>query len=97
MSIEIKNIVNGPSKEALKNALFERAPQVQKVTFSIEKGIAQEVTIFRVEAEDNSGESWNIFGEARAKIEGSKLVLLRKRVNIHFRTKNRKGTMTFLN
>lgn len=80
------NIVNGPSKDDLFQALKEpKHPHPRKVSFMLEgqHGLGFRVAIDGIDAEDGSGQSWNI----RARLWSSQ-----ERVKIHFRTDTRKGT-----
>jgi hypothetical protein len=56
------SITNGPSKFDLMQALFVRKPTRPTVTFIVSQDNAVQVFIDLVEAEDASGESWNIKG-----------------------------------
>jgi len=97
-------VVSGPSKWDLSLALFDRSSSsARKVLFGMkfnDRVADHEVQVNSVEAEDGSGESWNITGYAtliagEGPLRGS--VPRRPRhVSIYFRTDNRKGSITFL-
>lgn len=97
-------VTSGPSKWDLSLALFDRKDsQPRQVQFHANCNLSciVTVTITGVQAEDGSGESWNIEGRA-TKIIRQKGVLdsfpLPKagRVSIHFRTDSRQGRIRFL-
>lgn len=101
MNHTVRKVTAGPSKDGLKAALFDRKMvNTQKPTFTLEDGTSHEVTVTSVEAEDGSGESWNIKGYAvlkpRMRIRGS-LPMPHRKVKIWFRTDHRHGTWLFLN
>lgn len=80
------NIVNGPSKHDLFLALSEpKFPTPRTVTFQLEgmRGLGFRVVIDSIEAEDGSGQGWNIKG----RMNGSQ-----EKFEAYFRTDRRKGT-----
>ncbi|HUQ30167.1 MAG TPA: hypothetical protein VM103_01465 [Candidatus Paceibacterota bacterium] len=84
-------IVNGPSKFDLMLALFEWKPNRPLVMFKTEGGKLLEASVTSVEAEDGSGESWNIegyVGTERARKEHQAT-----RFRAYFRTDSRRGVM----
>lgn len=80
------NIVNGPSKFDLTQALFVWKPIKPKVNFSFSKGYDVSAVILSVQSEDGSGESWNIEG----------YVGNNQRFKAYYRTDRRTGTYTFV-
>lgn len=79
-------IINGPSKFDLMQALFACKPTPIKVTFHFPL-TESSVTILSVEREDGSGESWNLRGVA-----GNN-----QKWKAYYRTDKRIGTITLLN
>lgn len=90
-------IIDGPSKDGLKAALFDRSPINKRVKFSIKKGFSHEVVVQGVRIGEGL-ESWHIQGYAYVMMKGAKIPfpLPPRRVEIHFRTDYRKGIMTFI-
>ena len=91
-------VVNGPSKDGLKAALFdrERIRSPRRVEFTLKDGFQHEVVVTSVEAEDGSGESWNVRGHAYMKLPGAKTPPPPRHIQMYFHTGRRKGTLTFL-
>lgn len=88
-------IINGPSKWDLSIALFDRKPKNRIVTFDTNCPLAAhiEVSVLSVQAEDGSGESWNIEGLV---VDGNRATWTKgKRVFIHFYTNTRSGQIRF--
>lgn len=96
-------ILNGPSKWDLAIGLFDRKPFNRRLEFraNVDMSVGQpfEVTLTSVEAEDGSGESWNIKGYAMEIIHresGRTIPTPPRDVSIYYRTDTRKGHIKFL-
>jgi hypothetical protein len=83
-------IVNGPSKSDLQQALFERKPESRglRPTFKLENGTVITVHVTGVSAEDGSGESWLISGYVSTSFSR-----LAPHKTFWYRTDIRKGTI----
>jgi len=91
-------VVGGPTKWDLSVALFDRkSVNCRKVVFRVNCPTIAEFSIVvdSVQAEDGSGESWNIEGTATRKTTNH-LPQPPRRVFIYFRTDTRKGHIRFL-
>lgn len=96
-------ITSGPSKFELSISLFDRKPQARSVVFHTNCPLAAEVqvTITSVQAEDGSGESWNIEGYvssatlAKGVRQPSYIPENNQRTFIYFRTDRRQGYIRF--
>lgn len=96
-------VISGPSKFDLSNALFvwnPRRPAVFNANCPV--GTAFEVYVLSVQAEDGSGESWNIEGFVgevqRPKREGQEKLFMPERGQrafLWFRTDRRQGHVKF--
>ena len=90
-------IVAGPSKEALQDALFKKADDgsARKVQFTIltPDRFVVEATVLSVEAEDGSRESWNVRGHALNVKGPDKRTYTLK---IYFSTHRRSGMLSFV-
>lgn len=96
------SVTGGPSKFDLQNALFcwnPRRPALFNATCPV--STAFEVFVLSVEAEDGSGESWNIEGvvgevQRRNKVQIKFFLPERgQRVQLYFRTDRRQGHVEF--
>lgn len=85
-------IMDGPSKFDLMTALFVWKPERPKVLFSYGAG-SFNATISAVEAEDGSGESWNIKGYA---YDNAARVKIHRQFHGYFHTGKRRGYITFM-
>ncbi len=90
-------IVAGPSKEALQDALFKKADDgsARKVQFTIltPDRFVIEANVLSVQAEDGSRESWNITGHAlNVKGPYKRSYMLK----IYFSTHRRSGVLSFV-
>ena len=93
MATQVLKITEGPSKWDLMLALFDHKPRSRRVTFKLEGGQEFQLLVLRVQAEDGSGESWNIDGHAEP-LPGKILPIGIKwgpSSMIYFRTDSRKG------
>ncbi len=97
------HVIGGPSKFDLSNALFAWNPR-RPVVFDANcpVGTRFEVYVMSVQAEDGSGEGWNIEGRVgevkRDKRAGQEKLFLPERgqrVFLHFRTDRRQGHVNF--
>ena len=105
-SKEQHTVVNGPSRWDLSVALFDRSSvNCRKVFFVTEPPLSLgfEVQVTSIQAEDGSGESWNIegyatmIGTSEGPEKNSSVPSPSLRVFIYFRTDRRKGYVKFLN
>lgn len=85
-------VFGGPSKWDVAVALFTWKPARHQVTFHANCPVGKEieVSILSVQAEDGSGESWNIEGQVSKMIPNTGFVL-GKHVFIYYRTDRRQG------
>ncbi len=96
MSSTATSITDGPSKWDLALALFDRSMvNSRRATFTW-GGTKHSVRVHSVEAEDGSGESWNIKGNAWPCVLNNKTTCPppSQSVMIYFRTDKRKGVVT---
>ncbi len=93
------DIINGPSKESLKVALFERQPRPSLVVFSaLAPAPIYEVIIGSITADDEKpGERWLIVGKAYGYTDDkNRYPLGEHNVRIDYRSDTRKGRMQFI-
>jgi len=81
-------IVNGPSKFDLMTALFVWKPERHKVEFTAANGTVYTASILACEAEDGSGECWNIRGVVS---DSNGRLRIKKHFKGFFRTNTRAG------
>jgi predicted nucleic acid-binding Zn ribbon protein len=87
------SLVDGPSKFDLMTALFVWGPTRPTVRMRSSDGTVYAATITSCEAEDGSGECWNIKGVARR--HATKIAFHEKFTGF-FRTDTRKGFIRFM-
>lgn len=97
------NLVAGPSKFDLSVALFDRRTgHRHPIEIKDSDGAVYEVVVEAVQAEDGSGDSWNINGYAKPKVTSSipgipvrQMNIRGRKCTIYFRTDFRKGWFRF--
>jgi len=94
----VYDVTDGPSKESLKVALFERKPRPSLVVFSaLAPAPIYEVIIGSVTADDEMpGERWLIVGKAYGYTDKTRILLGEHNVRIDYRSDTRKGRLEFL-
>ncbi len=98
MALLNAKIIDGPSKFDLLLALFDRkSVNTRQVTFATENGrdLGQTLsaTINSVEAEDGSGESWNLKGYFVSRLRGT-IPAPPVHFQMYFHTGRRQGMIT---
>ena len=100
MTTQVIVIANGPGKFELMTSLFVWKPEKPTVQFVDERGQTYTASINGCEAEDGSGESWNLIGYVKVPFAGDSkhpgaVVLKHCRFKAYFRTDRRQGRLEF--
>ena len=102
MNAESGSITAGPSKFDLSNALFDKKglegqPRLAEFTVDLQGKKTYLVLVQSVQAEDGSGECWDITGSTCVQCAGDGAGFFPpRRVKIFFRTDRRVGQFTFV-